>query len=225
MIPGVQRVDADQNGKHLAQLVREHHNMNVADALGKTEFRDDVLTTETGAIRFADISPYGMRNQIERSNVPMMVWCGWLDGNPCQGALIRYRTFSNPQLVVIGPFSHGGSFNVDPFAAKHLPPVPSRDEQFKMEADFFEQTLRNATPAKIESSIQYYTMGEGKWHTTKIWPPEGFASERLYLAEGKTLTSSAPAAPGGADSYTVDFTASSGSETRRTVFCGQTQNP
>jgi putative CocE/NonD family hydrolase len=214
MTPGVRRVDADQNGKHLAQLVREHHNMNVADALDKAEFRDDPLTTQMGAIRFADISPYGKRKEIEGSNVPMMVWCGWLDANPCQGALIRYRTFSNPQLLVIGPLSHGGSFNVDPFAAKHLPPVPSRDEQFKMEADFFEHTLRDETPAKIESSIQYYTMGEGKWHSTKIWPPEGVASERLYLGEGKTLTLSAPATRGGPDSYTVDFTASSGSETR-----------
>jgi hypothetical protein len=214
MIPGVERVDADENGKDLAQLVREHHNMKVAEAVSKAEFRDDVLTTEMGAIRFADISPYGLRKQIETSHVPMMVWCGWLDANPCEGALIRYRTFSNPQLVVIGPLSHGGSFNVDPFAAKHLPPVPSRDDQFKMEADFFEQILRNETPAKIESSIQYYTIGEGKWHTTKIWPPEGLADERLYFAEGKTLTSSAPTTRGGADSYTVDFTASSGTQTR-----------
>ena len=214
MIRGVRRVDADQSGKHLARLVREHHNMNVAEAVANAEFRDDVLATEMGAIRFADISPYGLRERIEALNVPMMVWCGWLDANPCQGALVRYRTFSNPQLLVIGPLSHGGSFNVDPFAEKHLPPVPAREEQFKMEADFFEQTLRSETPAKIESSIQYYTMGEGKWHTTKIWPPEGLVRERLYFAEGKTLTSSAPATQGGADSYTVDFTASSGTQTR-----------
>jgi uncharacterized protein len=113
MIPGVERVDADRNGKDLAQLVREHHNMNVAAAVSKAEFRDDVLSTEMGAIRFADISPYGLRTQIEASHVPMMVWCGWLDANPCQGALIRYRRFSNPQLVIIGSLSHGGSFNVD----------------------------------------------------------------------------------------------------------------
>src|SRR5580704_7488829 len=120
MTPGVQRVDADQNGKHLAQLVREHHNMNAADAVGKAEFRDDVLTMEMGPIRFAAISPYGMRNRIETSDVPMMVWCGWLDANSCEGALIRYRTFSNPQRVVIGPLSHAGSFDVDNFVAQQL---------------------------------------------------------------------------------------------------------
>lgn len=214
MTPGVLRVDADRNGKHLAQLVREHHNINVAEAVSKAEFRDDVVGTTGGTIRFADISPYGLRKQIEVSNVPMMVWCGWLDANPCQGALIRYRTFSNPQQVVIGPLSHGGDFNVDPFADNHLPPVPTRVEQFKMEADFFEQTLRDETPAKIESFIHYYTMGDGKWHTTQVWPPEGLAPERLYFGEGKTLTSNAPVTRGGADYYRVDFTASSGTQTR-----------
>jgi hypothetical protein len=214
MVPGVRRVDADPNGKHLAQLVKGHHNMNVAAAVAKAEFRDDALDTEIGPIRFGDVSPYGLRKQIEESGVPMMVWCGWLDANPCEGALIRYRTFSSPQVVVIGALSHGGSFDVDPFAPSHLPPVPGREEQFKMEADFFDRVLRNEKPDKIESSIQYYTMGEGSWHTTKTWPPQDLPSERLYFAEGNTLSPSAPSAKGGDDSYTVDFTASSGTRTR-----------
>jgi hypothetical protein len=144
----------------------------------------------------------------------MMVWCGWLDADPCEGTLIRYRTYSNPQAVVIGPLSHGGRFNVDPFAAHHLPPVPARDEQFKMEADFFARLLRPEVPPRIESSIQYYTMGEGSWHTTKVWPPEGLTSERLYFGEKNVLAPSPPAPQSGTDAYTVDFTASSGTHTR-----------
>lgn len=211
---GVQRVDADRDGTQLAQIVRHHDNVDIAKALGTVEFRDDPLTPELGSIRFADISPYGLKSKIEASHVPMMVWCGWLDANSCQGALIRYRTLSNPQVVVIGPLSHGGSFNVDPFAANHLPPVPTRQEQLEMEANFFAQTLANETPAKLGSSIQYYTMGEGKWHTTTVWPPEGLSNETLFFAEGNTLTATAPANQGGADSYRVDLTASSGSQTR-----------
>jgi len=30
-----------------------------------------------------------------------MVWCGWLDGGGGADALTRYKTFSNPQVVVI----------------------------------------------------------------------------------------------------------------------------
>jgi uncharacterized protein len=117
-------------------------------------------------------------------------------------------------VLIIGPLSHGGGFNVDPFATSHQPPVPSTDEQYKTQADFFERLLGTETPEKIESSIRYYTMGVGAWHTTKVWPPAGLTTARLYFAEGNGLSGSPPPAPGGRDSYTVDFTASSGTRTR-----------
>ncbi|MGA7711481.1 MAG: CocE/NonD family hydrolase [Rhizomicrobium sp.] len=212
IISGVRPVDADSDGEHLAALVKQRHNVNVAQALGGTEFRDDAISTPEGVFRFQDISPYGWRKQIEVSGVPMMVWCGWLDANPCEGTLIRYRTFSNPQTVVIGPLSHGGNFNVDPIASAHSPAVPPSEEQFKMEADFFDQALRS--PQNIESSILYYTMGEGAWHKTKVWPPAGLTTQRLYFADDHSLSETAPVAGAKADTYAVDYTASSGSQTR-----------
>jgi uncharacterized protein len=209
MIRGVRPVDADPSGSHLAQLVNLRHNLNVAEAISKVEFRDD----RVGAFSQADISPYGLRAQIEASKVPMMVWCGWLDGEGCEEALNRYRNFSNPQMLIIGPLSHGGGLNVDPFAYKHLPAVPPVEEQIKMEADFFDRILRNGTPETVGSSIRYYTMGEGQWHTTTTWPPAGLSTERLYLGGNKLLTATAPSAASASDSYTVDFTASSGNQT------------
>lgn len=211
---GVKPVDADPRGRHLAELVARHHSLDIAATVARAEFRDDFLVADGDTYRFQDISPYGMRRQIEASGVPMMVWCGWMDASPCAGALIRYRTFSNPQVLVIGPLSHGGSFNADPFASSHLPPAPPLPEQHQMEADFFDQALRQDPPAKIESSIRYYTMGEAKWHSTKVWPPEGLHPERLYLADGGGLSDEPPSAASASDTYQVDFTASSGKQTR-----------
>jgi putative CocE/NonD family hydrolase len=143
-----------------------------------------------------------------------MVWEGWLDGGDADGTLIRYRTFSNPQLVIIGPLSHGGDFKVDPFVAKHKPPAPTVQQQFKMEADFFDRALRSRASWATESSIQYYTMGEEQWHTTKTWPPSDFSPERLYFGNGHILSPVAPTDTAASDSYTVDFTAASGKQTR-----------
>jgi len=213
MTPGVRPVDEDSQGKQLVQMLGQHHNFDVAGAIEKVEFRDDQVATDEGAIRLADISPSGLRGKIEASKVPMMVWCGWLDGSP-EGPLIRYRTFSNPQILVIGPLSHGGDFNVDPFAQKHSPPVPTSEEQFKMEADFFDRVLRNETPETVQSSIQYYTMGEERWHTTKTWPPAGLSADRLYFGENNMLVAAGPSAARASDAYTVDFTASTGKQTR-----------
>jgi len=211
---GVQPVDADPHGRHLAELVKRRHNLNVAQTVGRVEFRDDALVTPQGTIRFGDLSPYGQRERIERSGVPMMVWCGWMDANPCEGALARYQTLSNPQVVVIGPLSHGGGFNADPFAAAHRPAVPPVEEQYKMEADFFDRLLSGEAPEKIASEIRYYTMGEAAWHATKVWPPAGLEPEKLYFAEERALTGAAPASTEASDSYRVDFTATSGGTTR-----------
>lgn len=208
LTPGVDPVDTDHNGKHLAELVSQHHNLDVAKAVTEIEFADDRL----GTFGLADISPSGLRTRIETSHVPMMVWVGWLDGGGGEDALTRYRNFSNPQVVVIGPLSHGGDFNVDPFASRHIPAEPTTEEQLRMEADFFDKTLRKDGPAAIESSIRYYTMGEGRWHTTRVWPPPGASTERLYFGVNNVLTSEAPSLPTASDSYTVDFTASTGQQ-------------
>lgn len=214
MIPGVRPVDGDFQRKHLNELVAQHQNQYYNYDLAKLEFYDDTLTTEAGKFRLADISPSGLRPQIEASKVPMMVWEGWLDGGDSDGTLIRYRTFSNPQVVVIGPLSHGGDFKVDPFVAKHKPPAPTLQEQFKMEADFFDRTLRGGSSMVIESSIRYYTMGEEQWHTTNTWPPSGFSPERLYFGGSQTLTQLPPTDTAASDFYAVDFTAGSGKQTR-----------
>ena len=205
MTPGVSPVDADRYGKHLAELVEQHHNVNVAEAVAKVEFRDDPI----GSFNLADISPSGLHARIEASKIPMMVWCGWLDGGGGEDALTRYKNVSNPQHVVIGPLSHGGGFNVDQFASKHTPPEPTTEQQLKMEADFFDRTLRDETQQAIASSIQYYTMGEGRWHTTNVWPPGGLSTKTLYLGEHNTLDAVRPSATNATDSYTVDFTAAS----------------
>ena len=208
LAPGVRRVDADPHGTHLAELIQQHRNVNVAEVVGKVEFRDD----PAAAFHLSDISPAGLRARIEASKVPMMIWCGWLDGGGGEDALTRYRNFSNPQVVIIGPLSHGGGFNVDPFATAHSPADPTDEQQLRMQADFFDRTLRGETQQPVESSILYYTMGEAKWHTTKIWPPEGLSIERLYFDEHNTLTAIPPSAANANDAYNVDFTASTGKQ-------------
>ena len=114
MIPGVRPVDGDTQEKHLKELLQQHHNPNYIDAINKMEFNDDTLTTDAGTFSLGDVSPSGLRAKIEASKVPMMTWEGWLDGGDSDGTLIRYQTFSNPQVAVIGPLSHGGEFNPDP---------------------------------------------------------------------------------------------------------------
>ena len=217
-VRGVKRVDADSDGKQLVQILAQRHNLYPTEQLSPAEFRDDPLPLRDGSFTtFSELSVSGHRAQIESSQVPIQAWCGWLDADVCEGALSRYLTFANPQQVIIGPFSHGLDFNADPFLtpAQHSPPQPAVEQQNRMMADFFDRLLRPEVSTSIESGIRYYTMGEGLWHETKVWPPQGFdRASRLYFAENHALSPTQPTAATASDIYQVYFAASTGKSNR-----------
>jgi putative CocE/NonD family hydrolase len=217
-VRGVKRVDADSDGKQLAQVLANRHNRYPTEQLPQIEFRDDPISLRNGAsATFAELSVFGHRGQIESSKVAMQVWCGWLDSDVCEGALSRYLTFKNPQQIIIGPFSHNTDFNDDPFLtpAQHTPSEPTVEQQNRMMADFFDRLLRPELSTPVESGIHYYTMGEGQWHDTKVWPPPGFErTSQLYFAENHALSPMPPVAGAANDTYLVNFTASTGNTNR-----------
>jgi len=233
LTPGVKPVDADPTGAHLATILSHRHNPPAVQSFGEPEFRDDRIQTVTGPVSLDQITPYGLRARIEASGVPMLVWCGWLDAGTCDGSLSRYRNFKNPQQLVIGAYSHGGVYNVDQFLPlnKHTPPEPPFEERDRIETAFFNHFLRGDHPAPFASSVTYYTMGEGKWHTSAVWPPAGLRVRRYYLlgaagsvsaggagrsnaGEERSLSLLPPTPISASDSYTVDFSTSTGMNNR-----------
>ena len=224
LVRGVKPVDSDRDGRQLKTILSQRRNPPLVHSLGLPEFRDDDVLTPKGAINLAQITPFGLRAQIESSHVPILVWCGWLDAGTCDGTLSRYKNFHNVQQVVIGAFSHGGEFNVDPFLplSKHSPHDPPIEEQYRMQAQFFEHYLRTDHPEPLTSSIRYYTLGEGKWHTTAVWPPEDTVLRRFYFNRNsypkswldaqkeRSLTEEQPSVAAASDSYKVDFSTTTG---------------
>jgi putative CocE/NonD family hydrolase len=211
---GVKHTDDDRDGRQLKAILSHRENPTAVQSLGASEFRDDMFATSKGPMNLARITPYGLRPQIEASKVPMMVWCGWMDAATSDGALNRYRNFSNQQVVILGAFTHGGGHGTDPLLGNVDPPNPPREEQWRIQADFFDGILRSEAPAKIESHIDYYTMGEGRWHSTTVWPPAGLQTQRLYFAADRKLEITAPSTEEAADRYRVDYWATSGKQSR-----------
>ncbi len=216
LVPGVKPVDSDRDGKHLREIVSQRHNPALTTSLAATEFSDDAFETSKGPLTLAQITPYGLRRQIESSGVSMLVWCGWLDAGTCDGSLSRYRNFKNPQQVVIGAFSHGGGYDVDPFLPldKHRPPNPPLAEQMRMHAEFFDRLLRSDPPEPITPGVHYYTLGEGQWHDTAVWPPVGLENRRYFFAADHALVEQMPSQARATDSYTVDFSTTTGAHNR-----------
>lgn len=210
---GTKPVDADRGGAELEAILAARRNYDVLDALRRIASPRD--TFPGTSLTFRDVSPYGLKERIERFNTPMLVRIGWEDGGTMNVALGRFFTFGNPQQLELGPWSHGGGHHVDPFLPDSTPTDPSRDDQFRQMIAFFDRYLKEGPAPQPLHEIRYYTMNDGRWRTTTQWPPEGMRQVRWYLDSALSLGTTAPTIAAATDRYQVDTTASTGAGTTR----------
>jgi putative CocE/NonD family hydrolase len=215
VIAGVRAVDdtpETSGASELAAAVATHRPVDLSGVAGAIEYADDPFG-DTG-LSLADVSPYSLREAIERSNVPMYVWASWIDGVSAEGALSRFATLSNPQKLILGAWSHGGEADADPFLPANAAPNPPVKTQFAKLVAFFDRYLKPIEFEEPTWDIAYYTLGEGAWKTTAVWPPEGFEKTTWWFGENGSLRTAAPGEADAADDYTVDWTATTGTTTR-----------
>lgn len=212
-VPGVKPVDEDSSRELLKAAVAEHkENAIIGDNMKSVVFRDDTIGKT--AYQMKDISPFGMVDKIESSAVPMIIWSGWLDAATSDGTLSRFLTFSNKQQVVIGPYSHGGYFDTNPYLEASTPVSPSPEGQLLKKIEIFDKFLKEEDTYSMNSSILYFTMGENVWRGTNIWPPDYVENVAYYFNKDNVLSQNKPSEIEGSDSYEVDFTTTTGMQNR-----------
>lgn len=220
LIKGIASVDEDKKGKLLNEAVSQHHTPDIYKAMKKITYFDDILL---GEYKAKSLAPFHYKDQIERSRVPLYVRVGWHDAGTVNGAIERYLTYENNQRLIIGPWSHGGSYFFDPYMKKTLAQDEISEERKKLEEmqtkdimEFFNSYLRGAEEDgnRPRKEIRYYTLGEGKWKTTTTWPVMGFDQKRFYFGAKGTLSQREPIEDLGKDTYKIDFTATTGENNR-----------
>ncbi|MGE0442135.1 MAG: CocE/NonD family hydrolase [Gemmatimonadales bacterium] len=210
---GVRRVDADSSGALIAAAVRDHQgNPPLNTSMTGIVFRDEVVPAFGGATN-DQYGTYRYREPIERSGVPIFGWASWLDAGTSQGALNRFLNWSNPQILVIGPWSHGGGFHTSPFRPANTPTEPTSAAQTEQAACFFDQYLKARSAGMTGKRLIYYTLGEERWKEAAAWPIPGTTQERLWFNAGGTLTRRRAPRPG-RDRYQVDFDLTTGTDNR-----------
>ncbi len=218
--PGVRPVDEDAEQKLLHAAQREHAaNIDVYKAAQTVVFRDD--KGFGGSID--DFSVHAHRREIERAGTLLNTWGGWFDAGTADAVIKTFLTFSNPQRGVVGPWNHGASQNANPYLAPTSPRLFLTQEWLR----FFDHYLKGVeTDLSREKLLFYFTMGEERWHATKTWPVAGTTPTRFYMAADNLLAPSAPNAATGADTYKVDFEATTGEQNRwRTQLGGPVKYP
>ncbi|TPG44286.1 CocE/NonD family hydrolase [Roseomonas nepalensis] len=201
-------VDEDPGGVLLAQAIQEHlGNFHMPDFITEFRFREEPLPYDVG-FSSASFSPYAYRDYIQE-DVAVLATSGWMDGVGFSNAAIaRYLTLSkNPVHLLLGPWDHGARSNVSPW----------RDEaasQFSLLGEllrFFDHyLLRRSTGYEVEARVHYFSIHAECWQEAGSWPPID-QTRRWHLAPAG-LESKAGVA--GRDAFQLDFTTSSGNQTR-----------
>ena len=210
---GVRPVDDDRDGSLLRAAVRDHRrNPKLHEVALDGVFRDDSIPAWEATMDV--VSTHNYRDEIERSGVPIFGWASWLDAGTSNGVISRFLTWSNPQYVVIGPWSHGGGYHASPFQPADRPTTPNDREQNRAALCFFDQHLKGRANGMDGPRIFYYTLGEEAWKSATTWPPTGTTTQRWYFSVEHALSRTAPTSPGASDRYTVDFEATTGTQNR-----------
>jgi hypothetical protein len=210
---GVRRVDADTDGLLLTGAIKDHEkNPPLYPSMVGVTYRDEAVPAFGGAT-IDTWGTYRHRDPIERSGAAIFGWASWLDAGTSQGVLNRFMSWKNPQLAVIGPWSHGGSFHASPFLPASTPTEPPLARQGEQVAWFFNRSMKGASNGALGKTLIYYTLGEEKWKKTTAWPIPGTRMQRYYLGAAGQLAG-APSAAAGTDRYQVDFEVSTGDTNR-----------
>jgi putative CocE/NonD family hydrolase len=212
MIKGPRPVDSDKASRAmLARALREHAaNTDVFKAMSGITFRDDPFG-ETGAT-LDDFSLMPHQAGIEAGGAALFSWGSWLDGASADVVIRTFNTLSNPQVAVIGAWKHEMTKSGSPYQQPNAPPNPAQRDQWGALAQFFAETLIEGQ-APHGKQLFYYTLGAETWKATDQFPLPGTQTQAWYFAPSGALTQSRPAAAA-ADSYKVDFAATTGRTNR-----------
>jgi putative CocE/NonD family hydrolase len=213
-VRGVKPVDADEKRELLKKAIEEHaQNGDVYELAKAIKYRDD--PGDAAGTTIDDFSPATFKREIEQSGTPIYSWGSWMDAGQGTAVIRRFLNYSNPQRAVIGPWDHGADQHASQYLPPDTPTDPSKEKQWLECLRFFDYYLKDIDNGiMLEKVLIYYTMGEEKWKSTSAWPPVGTTMQRWYMGEDNALSSVLPSNESGADVYTVDFEATTGTTNR-----------
>jgi putative CocE/NonD family hydrolase len=212
-------VDGDEDGVLLAQARAGRSGSTVgeksAEVMRQYPFHDST-SADGENVWEGDFALYPFIDRINKVGVPIYMTNGWYDLFTSD-MFLWYANLTVPRRLVIRPFDHsevGGD---------------ASDLDFGVEAHrWFDYWLKGIDNGIMEEpSITYYTIGAPKkdaWQTSDPWPLSNQEQTRFYFDKGESgsvasandgfLNVEPPAAATTHDTYTVDYSTTSGRNSR-----------
>ncbi|MDJ0751871.1 MAG: CocE/NonD family hydrolase [Ardenticatenaceae bacterium] len=212
-------VDEDLDGDLLAQARAERSGATVgekSDEVLRLYPYHDSITAGGENVWEGDFALYPFIGRINEAGVPIYMTNGWYDLFTSD-MFLWYENLTVPRRLIVRPLDHS---EVEEDAS---------DLDFGAEAHrWFDYWLKGIENGIMdEPPIAYCVMGKSKrdaWQTSDGWPPDNHGQTPFYFSEGRSgtvsstndgfLISAAPPAPNGHDGYTVDYSTSTGEQSR-----------
>jgi uncharacterized protein len=226
-VSGVQRRDDDRDGRSLAALQRGRVPASVADRvrtvrIGSDPFGADGPPTDS-------LGPAGHAKALASTGAVVGIWGSWWDGATAD-AVFRAQSSMPIREAVIGPWDHEGTSNASPLRQRS-----SEDPTVALDSvvAFFRRHLSaSSSGTQSAPTMRWFVAGAESWRSATRWPVVhqrtwGVVAERRV----ERLSEQAAAAPDArtrlgdatdtltatlTDTLTVDFAASTGTNTRWT---------
>lgn len=219
LIKGLKRPKNTADLEIFRQALVDHlSNPDIEKIYGDLDnnFIDRTFPAADGVASWESIALYRHRDQIEKAQVNSYNRTGWVDAGTTEGVLEKFLTFDTPQKIVIAPTGHRLGEFVDLYGTQ--PDLSPREPGFKSPTaemlEYFARHLKDGPEVKEQRRIIYFTYVANTWRETDVWPPNGTRTQTMYFGEDRSLVCVMPVSPEGCDSYTVDFTASTGENNR-----------
>jgi hypothetical protein len=207
---GPKPVDEDTDGQLLAAALKEHrNNCRLNDMARELPYQHDAVSYDPSLT--LDVCSPGFYGREIPADVAIYSISGWYDGMGYSNAAItRFLTLPDHQhRLLLGAWDHGARTNMSPWRDHVGSDFPMLAEVLR----FFDHHLRGMpTGLDEEAKVHYFTIHDEKWQAADTWPP--LAEKTLFYPDVDHTLGRRPSAGTGRDPYQVDFSASSGNQTR-----------
>ncbi|MHB1557842.1 MAG: CocE/NonD family hydrolase [Isosphaeraceae bacterium] len=140
-----------------------------------------------------------IRRHLRKIRPAVMTVGGWYDAENLFGALETYKNVeaSSPgitNMVVMGPWRHGGWSFGDGSSLAHVPFHAKTAEYYreKIEFPFFQHFLKDQGSPKFPEAWVFET-GSNRWREFETWPPKSVRPRSIFLQPGGKLGFDPPA--------------------------------
>jgi putative CocE/NonD family hydrolase len=213
-VRGVQRRDTDPNGAALAALQHARApSSNVAQRAAAVHRGSDPFGP--GAPAADSLGPAGHVPALAGTTAIVAIWGSWWDGGTAD-AVFRAQRAMPIREAIIGPWDHDGAATASPLrtASSDRPTV-----DLDSVVGFFRRHVTSTASGTADTAriVRWYVAGAEQWRRGATWPA---TRPRTWRLAGERLLDGEHAAPLPSDTLRtldVDFTASTGRNTRWTT--------